>query len=216
MTPDKIDPPEDPTHPPRGEPSPGGPGAQECLITPADAARLLNVGVSTVNRWLDLKVLRGRITEDRRYWIEMQDLLDFSNHHGIPLSVHTFSARRSVLLVDDDENFLKLLAATISNHRPDIDVFTTTSGFYAGVLVIRHHPQLILLDIRMPELNGVDVCRILKEDPTMSDICVVAVTGETDSAKVQAIRQAGAADVLFKPVKNESIHTLLDRVIPKV
>lgn len=189
----------------------------QCLVSPEDAARMLNVGAETIRRWMDLKVLHFKETDRHERLIDMQDLLDFANRHGIPVGLHPAApARPSILIVDDEEDFLKLLAMMISQHRPDIDVFTTSSGFYAGVLVIRHRPTLILLDIHMPEMDGVEVCRIIKGDPTMKDIRVVAVTGETDSATLQSVRDAGAADVIIKPVKHEAIQALIDAVFSRL
>lgn len=203
-----MNPPEVPVS--RGE-SDGG----ERWITPADAARILDVGTSTVEHWMELKVLRHKETAGEGRLIEMRELLGFAERHGIPAAMHSVAHRPSILVVDDEEDILQLMTCMIEDHRPEIDLFTTTSGFYAGVLIIRHRPRLIFLDIRMPELDGVEVCRIIKEDPTMSGIHVAAVTGDSDPAHLEEMRVAGVSEILLKPLDKKAILDLVDRVIPK-
>jgi CheY-like chemotaxis protein len=113
--------------------------------------------------------------------------------------LNTQIQRRSrVLVADDTESvrslFRKLLIA--DGH----DVVSASDGAAALEAVQRHQPDVILLDVGMPKLDGLDVCRKLKAEPATRLTPVVLVTGQTDlSDRIRGI-EAGADEFLSKPV----------------
>ncbi|WP_019895751.1 response regulator [Hydrogenovibrio halophilus] len=111
----------------------------------------------------------------------------------------TESRRSRILVVDDAKTNLKVLANAL---KPDYAVQVADSG--EAALKVVHHgpaPDLILLDIMMPEMDGFEVCRVLKNDPQTQDIPVIFVTAldsETDESKGF---EAGGVDFIVKPFK---------------
>ncbi|GEO80292.1 response regulator [Pararhodospirillum oryzae] len=102
-----------------------------------------------------------------------------------------------ILCVDDDPLNLALLRQTLQE---SYDVVFATSGEGALRAVTRHAPSLILLDVQMPDLNGYEVCRRLKNNPVTSDIPVLFVTNMADVGDEEAGFEAGGVDYLTKPV----------------
>jgi two-component system cell cycle response regulator len=105
-----------------------------------------------------------------------------------------------VLIVDDIPPNIKLLEAKLTSEY--YDVITAENGHKALELARRESPDLILLDIMMPGLDGFKVCEILKSDPATAHIPVIMVTALSDAADRVRGLEAGADDFLSKPVRD--------------
>ncbi|TAE33386.1 MAG: PleD family two-component system response regulator [Alphaproteobacteria bacterium] len=108
-----------------------------------------------------------------------------------------------ILVVDDVPANVKLLEAMLSNEY--YDVITATDGFEAIKQVTAHKPDLILLDVMMPGMDGFEVCTRLKKDAEVSHIPVVMVTALSDvSDRVRGL-EAGADDFISKPINDTAL-----------
>ena len=106
-------------------------------------------------------------------------------------------ARHRVLLADDDSALRRLVSATLGTQ--DFELLQAIDGEEALTLAREQRPELILLDVNMPRMDGFEVCTLLKADPATADIKVVMLTargGDVDRAKA---REAGADDYFIKP-----------------
>jgi len=114
----------------------------------------------------------------------------------------------AILIVDDTPTNIQLLAEVLhDNYR--LKVATTGKTALAIAKNPEARPDLILLDIMMPEMDGYEVCRRLKEDPATRDIPVIFVTAKDDVVDEELGLRLGAVDYLTKPVK---VGILLQRV----
>ncbi len=108
-----------------------------------------------------------------------------------------------VLVVDDILPNVKLLEAKLSSEY--YDVLTATSGEEALLKVEQDNPDLVLLDVMMPGMDGFEVCRRIKQNPAFAHIPVVMVTALTDTVdKVRGL-ESGADDFLSKPVNDTAL-----------
>ena len=105
-----------------------------------------------------------------------------------------------ILVVDDNPLNVKLLAAKLA--KDYYIVSTAENGREALRMAATEHPDLILLDVMMPELNGFEVCEHLKADPATQSIPVVMVTALSDTADRVRGLEAGADDFLTKPIND--------------
>lgn len=105
---------------------------------------------------------------------------------------------KKILLVDDTETVLMFEKMMLKSTGHNVE--TAPNGKKALELVGRSRPDLILLDIMMPELNGIETCRRLKADITTKDIPVVMVTTKGEPHMVEQAFQAGCNDYITKPV----------------
>ncbi|HBZ25429.1 MAG TPA: hypothetical protein DEO54_04210 [Rikenellaceae bacterium] len=106
-----------------------------------------------------------------------------------------------ILAIDDIQDNLISIRAIIADAFPDIEVYTALSGRQGVELARRVTPDIILLDILMPGMDGYEVCKIVKSDPNLEDIPVVFVTAlkESRQNRIQAL-EAGAEAFLTKPI----------------
>lgn len=110
--------------------------------------------------------------------------------------MHHQDSRRTLLLVDDEPANLRVLRHTLQN---DYRLLFAKDGGAAIELVRSDRPDLILLDIMMPELTGYDVCRALKQDAATASIPVIFVTALADADNEQLGFELGAVDYISKP-----------------
>ena len=104
-----------------------------------------------------------------------------------------------VLVVDDDETILQLIGQALE--REDAyQVQTAASGVDACARLGEFRPDVVILDVFMPEVDGVEVCRTIKDDPLFADISVIVVSGVPDHPKIAQIRQMGFNTVFPKPL----------------
>ena len=107
-------------------------------------------------------------------------------------------AKSKILMVDDDAFNIKALNLVLSE---DYHVLFASSGHSALEIATRTQPDLILLDIQMPEMDGFEVCRALKADPLLCDVPVIFLTALTDETDETIGLELGAVDYLAKPIK---------------
>ena len=104
---------------------------------------------------------------------------------------------KRILAVDDEPHILKLIAFSLRSH--GFDVLEASDGLSAVELAKTEHPDLILLDVMMPLLDGYEACRRIKADPASSDVPVFMLTAKTQLAEQTTGQEAGAVDYICKP-----------------
>ncbi|MFY8098901.1 MAG: response regulator [Allorhizobium sp.] len=105
---------------------------------------------------------------------------------------------KKVLIVEDNELNMKLFHDLLESH--GYDTVETRSGTEVLELARAHRPDLILMDIQLPEVSGLDVTRWLKDDPDLRPIPVIAVTAFAMKGDEERIREGGCEAYLSKPI----------------
>ena len=105
---------------------------------------------------------------------------------------------KTVLIVEDNELNMKLFHDLLEAH--GIDTVETRNGKDVLELAREHKPDLILMDIQLPEVSGLDVTKTLKADDKLKKIPVIAVTAFAMKGDEQKIREGGCEDYISKPI----------------
>jgi DNA-binding response OmpR family regulator len=117
-----------------------------------------------------------------------------------------------IMVVDDDPDTLSLLVRYIE--REGLSVLQASSGVECLRTAQQHPPDVIVLDLMMPEMDGFDVCRALKKDPTTAEIPIILLTARDDMEARAEGMQLGVSEFMAKPVVRrelvERIHAQLD------
>lgn len=117
--------------------------------------------------------------------------------------------RRKILLVDDVALFIQLEKSFLS--RDLFDISTARSGKEALRSVKSSPPDLVLLDLYMPDMNGDAVCRVLKDDPLTAHIPVIIVTSEGEKDFHQIYLASGCDDIIQKPLRPDLLLAAVER-----
>lgn len=105
---------------------------------------------------------------------------------------------KTVLIVEDNELNMKLFRDLLEAH--GYRTLGTSNGFEALDLVRKHRPALILMDIQLPQVSGLEVTRWIKDDPELRAIPIVAVTAFAMKGDEERIREGGCEAYLSKPI----------------
>jgi len=112
-------------------------------------------------------------------------------------------ADRNILVVDDDPNLARLLQFALTSEGYSVSV--ATDGLSALEMALRDRPDLAIVDIGLPELDGIEVCRRLRATPMLADTPVILLTARADTNTKLAGFEAGADEYLVKPVPTEEL-----------
>lgn len=113
-------------------------------------------------------------------------------------SVATNGASKTVLVVEDNELNMKLFHDLLEAH--GYNILQTKDGVEALRIARQHHPDLILMDIQLPEVSGLEVTKWIKEDDVLRTIPVVAVTAFAMKGDEEKIREGGCEAYISKPI----------------
>jgi len=177
-------------------------------LMPKQVAELLMVSSNTIRQWTQQGLIKAEITAGghrRFYREEVERFIRERGHTQKPQDI----GKIKILVVDDDKAFSQYLTDLLSNIPRVASIESAHSGFDAGGKINTFKPDVILLDLIMPDLDGFAVCRQLKETPDTSSIKVIAMTGEHTDENVQRIIAYGAESCLAKPFKRKEILTAL-------
>jgi two-component system response regulator RpaA len=178
------------------------------VFTTGEAAKVCKVSQQTIIRCFDSGQLKGfRVPGSRFRRIPRDALYRFMKENGIPTDALE-SGRRRILIVDDDQAVVDLISEVLAGDSR-FETKVVNNGFGAGMLAKEYHPDLIILDVMLPDVNGQQVCELIRRDPTMSDIKIICISGLIEDDKIEELREAGADDFLHKPL---DIDELMRRV----
>jgi excisionase family DNA binding protein len=178
------------------------------VFTTGEAAKICKVSQQTIIRCFDSGQLKGfRVPGSRFRRIPRDQLYAFMRDNGIPTDALD-SGKRKVLVVDDDEDLVELIVDQLERDGR-FEVRSVNNGFGAGMLIKEFRPDLVVLDVMLPDINGKEVCQLVRSDKTMDDVRIICISGMVEEDKIQQLRDAGANDFLKKPF---DVETLIDRV----
>jgi CheY-like chemotaxis protein len=135
--------------------------------------------------------------------------------NGMPLpdELRDGSGKPRVLVVDDEASIREVLSEHLTARSKSYEVMTAADGFEAGRLVATFRPDVVLLDLRMPGMDGFQVCRTIKADPDSSRTVVIAMTGYYTPETEAKILECGALSCVAKPVEPSTLAGMIDKVL---
>ncbi len=168
------------------------------VFTTGEAAKICKVSQQTIIRCFDSGQLKGfRVPGSKFRRIPREQLCAFMRENGIPTDALD-SGKRKILVVDDDQDLVDLL---VDHFKRDarFEVRSVNNGFGAGMLIKEFGPDVVILDVMLPDINGMEVCQLVRSDKTMDNVRIICISGMVEAEKIQQLRDAGANDFMKKP-----------------
>ena len=173
------------------------------IFTVPQAAKYCAIGRVTLWKYVKSGEVKASLTPGGHYRILKKDLEAFARKKGMyPLANYQPSKKNKILIVDDDHQIREMLTRMLGLHKYETD--TASDGFEAGSKVVGFKPDLIILDLFMPGVDGFEVCRRIKEDPGSAHIKILILTGHDSKQNKKRIMAQGADDYLVKPMDNNT------------
>jgi excisionase family DNA binding protein len=179
------------------------------IYTTHEVSRLLHVNPRSVINWIEQSLLSSYRTPGGHRRIRREDLLAFLRKHQIPTPASLVEGKFSVLIVDDEEEIVGIIKSYFQR-QGGYEISSASDGITALIEVGRVKPDLLILDIMIPGVDGVEVCRRIKADQA-NKTAIIAVSGVADSEV--KILQAGADSFMPKPVDLDKLNSEARRLL---
>ena len=181
------------------------PADHNTLLSPTEVAKALNVAPVTVRKWAQKQMLQAVVTPGGHRRYSVQEILRFAQQYGLSYHQESDHTKLRILIVDDDEHVGGFLRELLADFPEQVECELAMDGFEAGHKIHAFRPDVVLLDIMMPGMDGFDVCRLIKSHDSTRQIRVIAMTGYFTEEKHRAMLAAGAEACLAKPMDIEKL-----------
>ena len=184
------------------------------VYTTGQIARICRVSPKTVKKWFDNGDIEGyRIPHSGDRRVTHEALLRFMKAHSFPTDLIDIDRTR-VLVVDDEYRVLNLVSQTFE-HAHELDLKTASSGYAALLLVGSWHPDLVIMDLKMPGLDGFEACRRIRALPQTRDVKILVISGYATPDIVERAMECGANDFLAKPFEPAELEQAASKLLGK-
>ncbi len=180
-----------------------------------DIAELLEVDPGSVANWIDGGILKAHRTPGGHRRVVVEDLVEFLNEHKMPIPGRLAQSAVRIVVIDDEPEVTKMIARAIKAAEPDYEVVEVHDSFRAGTVVATLKPDVVILDLRMPGIDGFDVCRAIKSQEDTRGTTVIGITAFASEENCQQILDCGAKMCLTKPLDLDELVENIRSVVTK-
>ncbi|RLB38074.1 MAG: histidine kinase [Deltaproteobacteria bacterium] len=173
----------------------------EDVLTVYKASQYCRVSPKTIINWIEAGHIKAYKTVGGHRRINREDLETFMRKQGIPMPEKPDEdGKKRILVVDDDPIIVETIVQALEEEEFDYEVISASDGFEAGLQVNHFKPHLLILDIMMPDINGYEVCRKIKETEETKDTKSIVLCAYLDEEKFKKMKEYGADLCFSKPL----------------
>jgi excisionase family DNA binding protein len=178
-------------------------------LTTGKVGEMLEVSPAAIKKWIQQGKLAAFRTPGGHFRILVDEFERFQKTHGFGAGG---GEPLRVLVVDDQPDVAEVIVASLRAVHPGARIETAANGFEGLLKVGTLRPHVLLLDLGLPGLDGLEVCRQIKRDPVIRATKVIVMTARSLDAEPRAM-EAGADGFLSKPFEAAAVHGLLARLV---
>ncbi len=183
-----------------------------------EVANFCDVVNQTAINWIRQGHLEAYTTPGGQYRVYADVLAKFMQNQGMrmPDEVREILAEQArieqVLIVDDDQALNDLIKQFLDKRYPEFKVTQALDGYDAGRAILEQRPDVVILDINLPGVDGYKLTRQIKADENLSRPIVIAITGMEDAEVETRAREAGVDGFIKKPIDLEALPGLIEEL----
>ena len=178
----------------------------------SEVARYCHVTPDTIRKWAEAGRIGVFKTPGGHRRIRREDLIRFLVENNIPLHSELREDGVRILVVDDEKAIISLIRRFLERAKAPFEISVATDGFDAGHQIGTFRPSVVFLDIRLPGLDGFEICRRIKSSPETASTNVIAMTGYYEQDVADRIIELGAITCLKKPFTPDDLRRALAKV----
>ena len=189
------------------------------FFTTTEIARYCEVSNDGVLKWIKAGKLQAFATPGGHYRISANGFREFLTLYAFPIQESFFSATRDspratrVLIVDDEPGQREILMRRLREIDPTWVLDEAGDGYEAGIKIGTTRPDLVVLDLMMPRIDGLSLCRSIRANPDTRSMRILVVTGDPGKQAHARALQAGADLCLSKPVDFDRLRHEVSRLL---
>ena len=178
----------------------------------SQVAKYCHVTADTIRKWAEAGRIRVFKTPGGHRRIRREDLVRFLRENSIPMHEDLDKSGVKILVVDDEKAVLSVIRRFLERATTPFQIEVAMDGFDAGHQVATFRPDIIFLDLRLPGIDGFEVCRRIKTNADSSSSHVIAMTGYYEGDVAQRVIELGAVMLVQKPFTPDDLRRALAKV----
>ena len=189
------------------------------VFTVNQVSELLQVSPQTIVNWIEAGKLEAYKTPGGHRRIKKSDLEAFVKQHSMPVfglpsgPDEEGKEKKKIFVVDDDQVIVETITAGLEEDPHDYEIITAADGFEAGIQVSHFKPDVLILDIMMPDIDGYEVCRKLKSSEETRHVKIIVLSGYLDEESYKKMREYGADLCFSKPLPLDRLKEEIARLL---
>lgn len=179
------------------------------FYTTGQLGKILGVSRITVYKWIKSKKIEGvRLPGGR--WIILKDVAEkIIKERNMDIS--QIFKEVKILIGDDDVDLSNGLKSYLENKNPSFKIVSAYNGFEVGKYLYSFQPDVLIVDIFMPGIDGFEICRCVRKEMKLKDTLIIAITGYPEKENIKKIKREGANYVITKPFDFQIIEKIIKK-----
>jgi len=178
----------------------------------SEVAKYCHVTADTIRKWAEAGRIHVFKTPGGHRRIRRDDLMRFLQENNIPVHQELGDSGVKVLVVDDEKAVISVIRRFLERSQHPFQIEVAMDGYDAGHQMVTFRPHVVFLDLKLPGINGFEVCKRIKSNSETSSAQIVAMTGYYEGEVADQIMELGASMLLQKPFSPDDLRRALATV----
>ncbi len=165
----------------------------------SEVATYCHVTADTIRKWAEAGRIQVFKTPGGHRRIRRNDLLHFLKDNKLPIHPDFDNGLTTVLIIDHEKPVSALITRLLDRAQGTFQTHIATDAYQAGHHVATHNPSIIFLDLRLPGIDGLEICRHIKSSPNTANTHIIAMSAYCEDETTQRITEHGATLLMQKP-----------------